>query len=48
MGGAVAVHVACKRTIPSLAGLVVIDVVEGNRKFPLMYGYCTIISLLLL
>ncbi|CAH8583310.1 unnamed protein product [Heterobilharzia americana] len=30
MGGAVAVHVACKRTIPSLAGLVVIDVVEGT------------------
>ncbi|CAH8514132.1 unnamed protein product [Schistosoma turkestanicum] len=30
MGGAVAVHVACKRTIPSLAGLVVIDVVEGS------------------
>ncbi|KER28271.1 hypothetical protein T265_13620, partial [Opisthorchis viverrini] len=30
MGGAVAVHVAHKRTIPSLAGLVVIDVVEGS------------------
>ncbi|CAH8854023.1 unnamed protein product [Trichobilharzia szidati] len=30
MGGAVAVHVACKRTIPSLAGIVVIDVVEGT------------------
>lgn len=30
MGGAVAVHVAHKRTIPSMAGLVVIDVVEGS------------------
>lgn len=29
MGGAVAVHVAQKRAIPSFAGLVVIDVVEG-------------------
>lgn len=30
MGGAVAVHVAHKRTVPSMAGLVVIDVVEGS------------------
>ncbi|KAM7532891.1 hypothetical protein Aperf_G00000128619 [Anoplocephala perfoliata] len=30
MGGAVAVHVAQKRAIPSFAGLVVIDVVEGT------------------
>lgn len=29
MGGAVSVHVAQKRAIPSFAGLVVIDVVEG-------------------
>lgn len=33
LGGAVAVHVAEKRTIPSLAGLVVIDVVEGELGF---------------
>ncbi|VDL59552.1 unnamed protein product [Hymenolepis diminuta] len=30
MGGAVSVHVAQKRAIPSFAGLVVIDVVEGT------------------
>ncbi|KAL5112899.1 hypothetical protein TcWFU_009229 [Taenia crassiceps] len=30
MGGAVAVHVAQKRAIPSFAGLVVVDVVEGT------------------
>lgn len=28
MGGAVAVHVAAKKSLPSLAGLVVVDVVE--------------------
>lgn len=28
MGGAVAVHVAAKKVLPSLAGLVVVDVVE--------------------
>lgn len=36
MGGAVAVHVAHKRTIPSLAGLVVIDVVEGELLIVLL------------
>ncbi|CAN0887999.1 Protein phosphatase methylesterase 1 [Linum grandiflorum] len=30
MGGAVAVHVAAKKLIPQLAGLVVVDVVEGT------------------
>ena len=30
MGGAIAVHVAAKLTIPSLIGLAVIDVVEGK------------------
>lgn len=28
MGGSVAVHVAAKKSLPSLAGLVVVDVVE--------------------
>lgn len=28
MGGSVAVHVAAKKALPSLAGLVVVDVVE--------------------
>lgn len=28
MGGSVAVHVAAKKMLPSLAGLVVVDVVE--------------------
>ncbi|PKI42449.1 hypothetical protein CRG98_037157 [Punica granatum] len=30
MGGSVAVHVAARKALPSLAGLVVIDVVEGT------------------
>ena len=30
MGGAVAVHTAVQNYLPSLAGLVVIDVVEGE------------------
>ena len=30
MGGAIAVHVAAKLTIPTLVGLAVIDVVEGT------------------
>lgn len=28
MGGSIAVHVAAKKMLPSLAGLVVVDVVE--------------------
>lgn len=28
MGGALAVHIAAKKVLPSLAGLVVVDVVE--------------------
>lgn len=28
MGGSVAVHVTAKKTLPTLAGLVVVDVVE--------------------
>ena len=31
MGGAIAVHVAAKLSIPSLIGLAVIDVVEGKK-----------------
>ena len=34
LGGAVCVHAANKGLIPSLAGLVVIDVVEGNYLKP--------------
>lgn len=30
MGGAIAIHAAVKRRVPSLSGLVVIDVVEGT------------------
>ncbi|VEL39688.1 unnamed protein product, partial [Protopolystoma xenopodis] len=37
MGGAVAVHVASKRIVPSLAGVVVIDVVEGINNSRLFY-----------
>ncbi|CAI0556474.1 unnamed protein product [Linum tenue] len=37
MGGSVAVHVAAKKAIPSLAGLVVVDVVEGTAMASLMH-----------
>lgn len=30
MGGSIAVHVAAKKTLSNLAGLVVVDVVEVN------------------
>jgi len=32
MGGAIAVHVASRQKLTSLAGLVVIDVVEGVKE----------------
>ncbi|KAI3765391.1 hypothetical protein L2E82_15424 [Cichorium intybus] len=37
MGGSVAVHVAAKKMLPSLAGLVVVDVVEGTAIASLMH-----------
>ncbi|KAL6179241.1 hypothetical protein ACLB2K_050757 [Fragaria x ananassa] len=37
MGGSVAVHVAAKKALPSLAGLVVVDVVEGTAMASLMH-----------
>ncbi|XP_073032821.1 LOW QUALITY PROTEIN: uncharacterized protein [Primulina eburnea] len=37
MGGSVAVHVAAKKALPSLAGLVVIDVVEGTALASLIH-----------
>ncbi|XP_022925364.1 protein phosphatase methylesterase 1 isoform X1 [Cucurbita moschata] len=37
MGGSVAVHVAAKRALPSLAGLVVVDVVEGTAMASLIH-----------
>ncbi|KAL8125115.1 hypothetical protein AgCh_012696 [Apium graveolens] len=37
MGGAVAVHVAAKKVLPSLAGLIVVDVVEGTAMASLMH-----------
>ncbi|KAE8022278.1 hypothetical protein FH972_008090 [Carpinus fangiana] len=37
MGGSVAVHVAAKKSLPSLAGLVVVDVVEGTAMASLMH-----------
>ncbi|KAL2936443.1 Protein phosphatase methylesterase 1 [Bienertia sinuspersici] len=37
MGGSVAVHVAAKKTLPSLAGLVVVDVVEGTALASLVH-----------
>ncbi|KAF3620009.1 short-chain dehydrogenase/reductase family protein [Capsicum annuum] len=37
MGGAVAVHVVAKKSLPSLAGLVVVDVVEGTALASLIH-----------
>ncbi|XP_062153836.1 uncharacterized protein LOC133862018 [Alnus glutinosa] len=37
MGGSVAVHVAAKKSLPSLAGLVVVDVVEGTAMASLIH-----------
>ncbi|KAH7568333.1 hypothetical protein JRO89_XS07G0277400 [Xanthoceras sorbifolium] len=37
MGGSVAVHVAAKKTLRSLAGLVVVDVVEGTAMASLIH-----------
>ncbi|KAM7266483.1 hypothetical protein ACFE04_004380 [Oxalis oulophora] len=37
MGGSVAVHVAAKKSIPTLAGLVIVDVVEGTAMASLMH-----------
>ncbi|XP_071737214.1 uncharacterized protein [Rutidosis leptorrhynchoides] len=37
MGGSMAVHVAAKKMLPSLAGLVVVDVVEGTAMASLIH-----------
>ncbi|KAL2519798.1 esterase/lipase/thioesterase family protein [Forsythia ovata] len=37
MGGSVAVHVAAKKALPSLAGLIVVDVVEGTAMASLVH-----------
>lgn len=37
MGGSVAVHVAARKVLPSLAGLIVVDVVEGTAMASLMH-----------
>ncbi|KAK4256217.1 hypothetical protein QN277_009111 [Acacia crassicarpa] len=37
MGGSVAVHVAARKSLPSLAGLVVVDVVEGTAMNSLVH-----------
>ncbi|KAF5188476.1 phosphatase methylesterase [Thalictrum thalictroides] len=37
MGGSVAVHVAAKKAIPKLAGLIVVDVVEGTAMASLIH-----------
>ncbi|KAK2974097.1 hypothetical protein RJ640_020453, partial [Escallonia rubra] len=37
LGGSVAVHVAAKKALPSLAGLVVVDVVEGTAMASLIH-----------
>ncbi|KAK1275870.1 hypothetical protein QJS04_geneDACA009919 [Acorus gramineus] len=37
MGGAAAIHVAAKKVIPSVAGLIVVDVVEGTAMASLIH-----------
>lgn len=37
MGGSVAVHVAAKKVLPTLAGLIVVDVVEGTAMASLVH-----------
>ncbi|WCJ34841.1 Protein phosphatase methylesterase 1 [Euphorbia peplus] len=37
MGGSVAVHVAAKKVLPSLAGMVIVDVVEGTAMASLIH-----------
>ncbi|CAI9117141.1 OLC1v1018483C1 [Oldenlandia corymbosa var. corymbosa] len=37
MGGSVAVHVAARKVLPSLAGLIVVDVVEGTAMASLVH-----------
>lgn len=37
MGGSVAIHVAAKKALPSLAGLIVVDVVEGTAMASLVH-----------
>ncbi|KAL8485798.1 hypothetical protein ACS0TY_027907 [Phlomoides rotata] len=37
MGGALAVHIAAKKVLPNLAGLVVVDVVEGTAMASLIH-----------
>ncbi|KAL3845701.1 hypothetical protein ACJIZ3_003104 [Penstemon smallii] len=37
MGGSVAIHVAAKKALPTLAGLVVVDVVEGTAMASLVH-----------
>ncbi|KAH6833991.1 esterase/lipase/thioesterase family protein [Perilla frutescens var. hirtella] len=37
MGGALAVHIAAKKVLPSLAGMVVVDVVEGTALASLIH-----------
>uniref|UniRef100_A0A2N9I7Q9 Protein phosphatase methylesterase 1 n=1 Tax=Fagus sylvatica TaxID=28930 RepID=A0A2N9I7Q9_FAGSY len=37
MGGSVAVHVAAKKSLPSLAGMVIVDVVEGTAMASLIH-----------
>lgn len=45
MGGSVAVHIAAKKTLRSLAGLVVVDVVEvGPLKTCLRLSYNCLIA----
>lgn len=39
MGGAIAVHTAVQELVPTLAGLVVIDVVEGLYLFPISISF---------
>ena len=44
MGGSVAVHVAARKEIRNLHGLVVVDVVEVSKSFSLLASYFVVVQ----
>jgi protein phosphatase methylesterase 1 len=44
MGGSVAVHVAARKEIRNLHGLVVVDVVEVSKSFSLLSSYFVVVQ----
>jgi protein phosphatase methylesterase 1 len=44
MGGSVAIHVAARKEIRNLHGLVVVDVVEVSKNFSLLASYFVVVQ----